>query len=429
MIKNIRRIKVITVIKNMMSSEMKSIAIMIVLISAMISARCSDKSDRITPPAGGSALFNGIIASNPSQYSDSTASVLSLADENKFTADGMKWFKGDFHCHSDKSDGDTSVAGVIFIAEQRGLDFLAITDHNTQAQWSDSGFTSDKLSLIYATEWTTAGGHGNILSSSPYDWDTALSVTLGDSDLAIQIVHGLRNPGSEILFTINHPGYPYGNSWTYGFSDSMQADCVEIWNGHSTSPEINFLNMVSFADNFLSSGFRISVRGGSDSHLHSAASDREIGGPTTWVRAVSGSSVDILNGLRDGRAFISADPMGARTYLYAIDSGVMTCMGGTIPGYMLGTNITFRAEIYNAGKASINECPYRMAVVSKNGLLFHYTLNSGDNFTIEFTDAPAAGDYYMASLISIPGDVTEYNLMDIVRASKVKTITNPLYTW
>ncbi len=40
---------------------------------------------------------------------------------------------GDLHCHTKASDGSMSVDEIVFYAKRAGLDFLAITDHDTRA--------------------------------------------------------------------------------------------------------------------------------------------------------------------------------------------------------------------------------------------------------------------------------------------------------
>ncbi|HET9633014.1 MAG TPA: hypothetical protein VFP73_11480, partial [Terrabacter sp.] len=47
------------------------------------------------------------------------------------SADGMAWLAGDFHSHTVHSDGSLPVGGLAALAASRGLDFLAVTDHNT----------------------------------------------------------------------------------------------------------------------------------------------------------------------------------------------------------------------------------------------------------------------------------------------------------
>ena len=79
------------------------------------------------------------------------------------------WYKGDLHCHSTHSDGDSSVADVIRSAEERGLDFFVITDHDgsmrgVPTHWHDPDYRSERMILLYGVEWTTTMGHANVWS-------------------------------------------------------------------------------------------------------------------------------------------------------------------------------------------------------------------------------------------------------------------------
>ncbi len=44
---------------------------------------------------------------------------------------GMRWLAGDLHAHTVHSDGVLTVPELARFAVERGLDFLAVTDHNT----------------------------------------------------------------------------------------------------------------------------------------------------------------------------------------------------------------------------------------------------------------------------------------------------------
>lgn len=48
---------------------------------------------------------------------------------NPFAAPG-RWYRGVWHCHTTESDGARPVEDVVAWYEERGYDFLAITDHN-----------------------------------------------------------------------------------------------------------------------------------------------------------------------------------------------------------------------------------------------------------------------------------------------------------
>jgi len=42
----------------------------------------------------------------------------------------MPWYRGNLHCHSTNSDGDSSPAFLAKFYKDAGFDFLCITDHN-----------------------------------------------------------------------------------------------------------------------------------------------------------------------------------------------------------------------------------------------------------------------------------------------------------
>ncbi len=147
-------------------------------------------------------------------------------------------YSGDLHSHSTYSDGDLSVADVLGRAEAKGLDFFALTDHGTTAQWNDPGFVSDTMTLLYGVEWTTGNGHACIWSNLPYDWENVIKPTLGDASAAIAATHSFNVEDQVALFSINHPYCP-GNEWNYTFEESKDADCMEVWNARYLWPNLN----------------------------------------------------------------------------------------------------------------------------------------------------------------------------------------------
>jgi PHP domain len=48
-----------------------------------------------------------------------------------------RWLKGDLHCHTVHSDGLNSVEEIVRNAVELGLDFLAVTDHNTSTHFEE----------------------------------------------------------------------------------------------------------------------------------------------------------------------------------------------------------------------------------------------------------------------------------------------------
>ncbi len=60
-----------------------------------------------------------------------------------------KWYKGNLHTHTTESDGSISLADCIKIYQEKGYDFLSITDHRKYY----AGFESDDFIVLPGTEF------------------------------------------------------------------------------------------------------------------------------------------------------------------------------------------------------------------------------------------------------------------------------------
>jgi len=119
------------------------------------------------------------------------------------------WLKGDLHLHSDNSKdaSNNSVAKIIAFAKSVGMGYICITDHDNHVNgdvahhtWTDPGFKSDSVLLLYGGEWTTTRGHGNAFSARPYDHQRLYDVR-DQRDIVIQAVK--KELG--IHLSANHP--------------------------------------------------------------------------------------------------------------------------------------------------------------------------------------------------------------------------------
>src|SRR6266542_1264866 len=79
--------------------------------------------------------------------------------------DGRRWLAGDLHIHTVHSDGALPVAGVARLAAVRGLEFAAITDHNTVSHHAELPAASAQygITLVPGQEVTTEAGHAGVL--------------------------------------------------------------------------------------------------------------------------------------------------------------------------------------------------------------------------------------------------------------------------
>jgi hypothetical protein len=239
---------------------------------------------------------------------------------------GPAWFRGDLHLHTAHSDGQCPsqtgkmVPCPVFFsvdaAARRGLDFIAITDHNATSQYDDLRELQpyfDKVLLIPGREITTFHGHINFLGTTDF-----LDFRLGSSevpDMNTLLRNAVRAGG---ITSINHPSAPSGEicmgcGWTRTSEVDMQLlTAVEAVNGGSVKSGISD---VPFWNKQLNNGCRLTGIGGSDNHRPMQPLDQQgsVGSPTTVVFATELSTPAILAGIRAGHVFI--DLSGTRDRL------------------------------------------------------------------------------------------------------------------
>ena len=271
---------------------------------------------------------------------------------------GPGWYRGDLHCHSSYSDGSYSVDDVVSYAHGRGLDFLAVTDHQTftqhhrllqlQSQYAD-------LLLLRGMEWTSYHGHANIFGLTRYE-----DYHVGAPGFAIQpIVDQVHQDGA--MFSVNHPDLPgitispnvsVSLGWTVPDTDWSTVDSLEVVNGPSALEGFvsNPLNDAAIArwDDLLLEGLRITAVGGSDDHRAgqgSGVTNAPIGMPTTVVYAEELSEAGIMAGIRSGRVYLMADgPDGPELDLAARCGEQEATMGAEAAG----TLCTLTASVHGA---------------------------------------------------------------------------------
>src|ERR671937_249674 len=72
------------------------------------------------------------------------------------------WVRGDLHCHTLYSDGDSWPSEMLLAAAEAGLEFLGVTDHNSVAHHAEYGAGGGMLPIVVpGVEVTTYHGHWN----------------------------------------------------------------------------------------------------------------------------------------------------------------------------------------------------------------------------------------------------------------------------
>jgi predicted metal-dependent phosphoesterase TrpH len=367
------------------------------------------------------------------------------------------WLKGDLHSHTLYSDGDSPLADVIDIAEAKGLDFFAITDHNSAEPWNDPNFYSDNLTLLYGVEWTTENGHANILSNLPFNWDE-ISPTLSDGgnpQPAIKAAHNMQSFEQTVLFSINHPVNPFCCTWKNSFEASKEADAIEVWNGRWLLPTSNFQSVREVYDYYLQQGAKKSMVGGSDSHTHQADNIQtlynDLGLPTTWVYSPSKDGKDILDSIRSGRTFVSTSASGPRVVLKAdldynpenpalVDYDIM--MGDSIPESAIGKDVFFRVNVFGAsipssilviknGRPVIFGKDKKPVLISDTELTdkkVKWAIAFSRDYGLSFIDKPQKGDYYRVEVRQAKTFNSDAPLGELL-AGYMGALSSPIYTW
>lgn len=254
------------------------------------------------------------------------------------------WYRGDLHLHDAHSDGScrsqsgAKVPCPVFLTAQaavaRGLDFIAITDHNTTSHANAIRELQpyfDQLLLVPGREITTFSGHANLFGSvAPLDFRVA-----GDRDwnAVLRDAQDLR-----AVVSINHPIRPsdercMGCGWTPSpAADLRLLQAVEVVNGmDADTPHSG----IPFWHAQLDAGHRLTAIGGSDNHdaaqSLSGLGGGAIGQPTTVVHARELSMPAILDGLRSGNVFVDVQGSRDRAMSMSATAGARTVvMGGEI---------------------------------------------------------------------------------------------------
>lgn len=309
-----------------------------------------------------------------------------------------RWYKGDIHCHTDHSDGglnqladflprDVTVQTHIDSALNRGLDYLVISDHRTFSPYYDVLHDSDDLLLIPGAEW---GGrpHGVIMGMN----ENILDPGFPDLRNTQSATHWAHAQGA--LMTMSHPADDNG-WWTQSSGDyelTKYVDLIEVWNAgpYWFGAEANRESIV-FWERFLNEGQRMVAVGASDTHFQQLDFAAGLGRPTTKVFARDHTEAAILDGIRAGHVYLTADP-AFPTMSFEADpqrDGDYDVMMGDIVTYVHPKGARIKVEVQGASGAI-------MRVYTNTGALLSQPID-GDDFAYTF-EVPATKAWYRVEI-------------------------------
>src|SRR6516165_1165155 len=206
-------------------------------------------------------------------------------------AAGRRWLAGDLHTHTVHSDGQQTVAALARYAASLGLDFLAITDHNTVSHHRELPGAAARfgIALLPGQEVTTPGGHAGALGDVGWvDFRRPADEWLAHT----------RQAGG--LLSVNHP---IGGQLSWTLPMRERPPLAEVW--HWSWLDRRWTATLAW---WLAWDPAATAVGGSD--WHRPGDDAPPGSPTTWVECEGDGPGAVLDGLRRGRTAISASRDG-----------------------------------------------------------------------------------------------------------------------
>lgn len=279
---------------------------------------------------------------------------------------GPAWYRGDLHMHTAHSDGTCpSQTGksvpcpVYFTADaavRRGLDFIAITDHNATSQYDSMRELQpyfDKLLLIPGREITTFYGHLNLLGTTQYVDFRLGSKTVPDVSTLLRAMDA-----TGAVTSINHPRNETGErcmgcGWTPPEPADMHLlTAIEAVNGgDADGPHSG----IPFWDEQLNRGLRLAGIGGSDSHhpMTPLNETGSIGIPTTVVYASELSTPAILNGIRAGHIFLDIYGTENRVLEMSASVGKKTAHMGDELIVPFGEDVSLHVHVSGVGAGKV----------------------------------------------------------------------------
>ncbi|MFQ6102100.1 MAG: CehA/McbA family metallohydrolase [Anaerolineae bacterium] len=349
------------------------------------------------------------------QEGEGTREQASREAEGKPSPDaaiGPRWYRGDLHAHTWHSDGSAPLEDLVAAARAQGLDFVAVTEHNTishlplvlsQVEGLLREHTTPDLLLIPGVEITTYHGHANVWPIGDF-----VEFRCWTDDQMAQVREAVRARGA--LFSINHPKEG-GPPWEFGAF--FEPDCIEVWG----APWIvsNYQSLAVW-DTQLRQGKRITAVGGSDKHQGPFAGELgwyEVGTPCTWVLADALSVEAIVAGLRAGHVLVSEGPAGPRLELTAEANGQRAAMGDELR-LPVGASLNLRCRV-QGGAGNL----LRFVSVQET----HEAQIAGEDFTHECQVAVTGDTYWRAEVIEPP----EAPLDEEPAALMAKALGNPIY--
>jgi hypothetical protein len=303
-----------------------------------------------------------------------------------------RWYKGDFHVHSEQSgDAKATFDQIVTLAKSRGLDFVNLSDHNTVAQQAlvaaQQASDGDFL-FLRGAEITTYSGHGNAVGISSY-----VDHRLGYNGRTVQgIVDDVTAQGG--IFIVNHPMLDLGTgcigcAWQHVDDTPWdEVSGLELITGNYDLGVSAFVpRVLALWDQLEDAGHHIAGIGGSDDHtagMNEGTAGSSIGSPTTLVLADNLSEAAIIDAVKHGRTIVN---------LKSPDDPLVEFTAGTA---QIGDTITVETAAFQVHVVGANG---DFVDLMRDGKKVQHVAITSDDWHHTFSDSTAGAHRFRVQLI------------------------------
>jgi hypothetical protein len=308
-----------------------------------------------------------------------------------------RWYKGDFHVHSEQSgDATATFMQIATLAKSRGLDFVNLSDHNTNAQHALIAAIQPmypEILMLRGAEITTYAGHGNSVGTNAY-----IDHRIGLRGRAIgHVLAEVQAQGG--VFIVNHPtldlgGACIGCAWRHADTDWSKVQGLEVITGKWEFVERAFTpSAIVLWDTQLDAGHRIAAIGGSDDHragMDTSPTGTPIGSPTTLVFAENLSEAAIVDAIRHGRTIVQLRGPDDPLVDFTLDLGDRSAEIGDEDNAVS----TAKLRVHVVGGAGM------FVQIWRDGVKVHQAEVASDDVKVSYDDDDAGSHRYRVELIN-----------------------------
>jgi histidinol phosphatase-like PHP family hydrolase len=220
-----------------------------------------------------------------------------------------RFFRGNLHCHSNRSDGRVKPEDVAAAYRDAGYDFIVLSDHfESEYGWQitdtrhlrDEGFTTIIGAELSSAAWTEHNVYWVVAAGLPLDFEAPTMA--GDHAQAIK-----RAADCGAFVVMLHPGL---NNLPLAVADELPAlravHAVEVYNHNMATGALpDRAHGAYMLDGLLEKGYKVLVNAGDDAHFGHPA-DRFGGWVEVYCERLDPEA--LLASLKAGRYYSTQGP-------------------------------------------------------------------------------------------------------------------------